>query len=508
MAGSNYAAITSCERSGWTIRPVGPAQVGWIGETIKPLLQTDFLGRPAAQGRQRIWAASDGGRIAGLVSAAPWAFLVFRDAWTLRERLEVDAEVRYPVLPTHRPAMAVELLNVALRELESLGCEQAYLDLPADSHGPRDVVERMGFERIGLRVDAKSEVVYVKPLKPDLPRKSLFDFARGAAVRSTASAADAPRPDGDFWMGAPVYSGFSGYPHLGGLLDRVVPDGCRSFLSIPCATGDALRWLGRPRVERLAGLDLNPVALELARARLAVPQLDEVNIALAESFLADLRREPNDLARLIDNVVRALNPSHAGADDDALDQLRAAWKFGAGASDAVSDHWIAMKGMVELAGRPRGVHPLAALARMATRPEAARELGRQANARGRRTLPGVPSRPVLLTEANLLAGEVTPGAEAYDCVFCFEALLMFFAAGRQQEFLDALLAHLGRPGRLVLTGIDAGRRLPRELRWAAHELAGRGLIVRAGRYVPRPVSWAIPGSVRPFPFITADYPES
>lgn len=497
-------ATADCEESQWTIHPIDPSQVNWIGRAIKPLRRADFLGRSSMSGRHWTWVANVGGRIAGLVSADPWAFLVFRDARSLEERLEVDAEVHYPVLPTHRPELAEALLSVALRELEISGCGHAYLALPLDSHGPRDVADRLGFTRVGIRSDPASKLLYAKTLAPASTRRALFGFARGAAVRSTASAADAPRPDGSFWVQAPVYSGFSAYPHLGGLLDLVVPEGCRSFLSVPCATGDALRWLGRRGIDRAAGIDINPVALEFARSRLAVPALDEVNLVLSESFLADLRGEPNDLDGLINGVVNALNPGHAAVDGDDLEQLRSAWKFGSGASDAVSDHWLPMKGLVELAGRPEGVHPLSALARAAVLPNTAAALGRLAEARGRGILPEVPARSTSFIQADLLAEKTSSDVEQYDCIFCFEAMLMFFAAGRQDEFLNTLLGRLGRNGRLVVTGIHDGVRLPRELRWAARELDARGMDVRVGRYLPDAVAWAPLSSVRPFPFITAD----
>src|SRR5262245_38595933 len=130
-------SFLSCDaQRGWSIRAMDDVEVGWIGQAIRPLEKADFLGRRASYLRQRVWAAAEGERITGLVSAEPWAFIVFRDARTFKERLEVDAEVHYPVLPTHLPEQAAELLEVALRWLEDLGCEHAYLVLPADSHGP------------------------------------------------------------------------------------------------------------------------------------------------------------------------------------------------------------------------------------------------------------------------------------------------------------------------------------------------------------------------------------
>jgi len=68
--------------------------------------------------------------------------------------------------------------------------------------------------------------------------------------------------------------------------------------------------------------------------------------------------------------------------------------------------------------------------------------------------------------------------EKFDCIFCYEALLMFFAGGLQTEFLESLLNKLDINGILILTGIRSlSMSLPKELQWAKQKLLRKNFFV-------------------------------
>lgn len=517
-------------------------------QRVRALQIPDFLERTPAEAAHRLddtyqsvyVAFADGSdEPAGRVTLYRRSLLACRDPLTGTGTLINAGLIEFPVTPFLEPRLWDALFDVASAELSETGTGVVGTYLPPECSAHTDYVENLGFQR-----HSESDRLETSEFDAFITRSSLYVRRSGDRTRTgrpdayplspsvnlmrTANAAMALRPETDAWAAVKNYSGYSGYPWLTPLLDRVL-DAPKRLLSIPAGTGDTIRLLPErilTEIDTCVGIDILERNTRFARARHEQPYLDVLNQLVAGTFLeTKLTGDATPAVDLIADICRrAGRPLADGEAADLYVELRAVAEE-ALTCGGIADWFALTKGIgrfLEISPQP-GVH--------LDQSSDGRELDYCVSLMTAVTEEGVRElvdrhAPVRLVRPDVLdalrkkasSGDIAFDAAdmftyradlPFDTVFVWEAALIVARAGRQRDFVDMIDANLTPGGCIVMTGIrrEDGR-LGRDLEIVHAEFRRRGYTTAVTNATPPVERWARGTLTQPvFPLMFATKPE-
>jgi len=448
------------------------------------------------------------GKAKGYINYNSDSWVTFRDPFTLLERhCNNGGYLEFPVTEVYFPEYWKALIQLCTDYLKKEGKEWAFIECPADSQQAINTIASLGFKSLGQSVNVNNQkslgyteqtIVFGKHLgnkTKNFNSVNLFPYAGSSKIRSQAKSSDAPTPDSIFWNDASsLYSGFSAYPFMEHKLEELIgKHNFRSFLSAPCATGDALRFLPiKETYEKLVGMDITPVSLYFAEARLKNPTFDVFNRFLINLFYdhaLSATISKDDIIHLLKEIghIFDLNLSETQWTNIFV-QMKSAF-ITCIKNPVIADYWILLKGIAAYVFQKdlkSGSHPLSLIIKLFdsknfiesiywsiskfynwTAFKLTQELGEQASRLFTENKIELKNKNVLELEDNEI--------EQFECIYIFEALLMFHAAGKEKMFLDTMIQRLKPCGTIILTGIRNNTKLiPVELKKASQYLKDRG----------------------------------
>jgi SAM-dependent methyltransferase len=496
----------------------------------------DFLERDIAlfddrQVDAQVVVAVNEGMPVGWIRYSPRRFFNYSDGST-EGKMRSAAIIEFPVTNRYRPVVWSALFDAVLGALFEIGIGWSATSLPEGARGPAQFLEDVGYERLG---EARSDLVerpvawqvYIRKCTAarGFRRLDLTPGYTNVPFLLTATAATAPKPERESWEPRLIYSGYSGYPWIPGVLRYLLEPGA-TLLSVPCATGDLFRLMPvamMPSFRHGVGVDLLERNVMFAKGRLEDPNIDLLNIALNSFFWSADRSiwsqdESRELFQEICGLAgRLMLPDEAS---DYFSQIQAIHREVV-RGGAITDWFAATKALATLLTRspsPSIVRLSSAGNEMFTQCASISErFGRliydfistslfpsgyfdeeETRAAGTHR---VASRTEFVND-NMFTMQLN---ERFDVVFVWEAALMAASVGREVELVENLLRHVKPGGCLIMTGIrtDSGH-IGRELSTAGSVMAAMGCRVTYGTVLPRASRWAIPFVSTPrFPYLAA-----
>ena len=492
----------------------------------------DDPGRTVDDVYESAYVAFVGEEPVGRISVCRRRLLPYRDPGTGAAGLLDAGLIGFPVTPGIAPDVWRALVDTALAELFAVGTDLAAVYLPPECRRHADFLGELGFKRYAdaerptpAEAFAVPCTLYVRQATAHrgYRRPDVYPISTAVNLLPTANASTALRPESGPWAAVGNYSGFSGYAWLTGLLDGLL-GAPRRLLSIPAGTGDAVRLLPARVLATLhsaVGVDILDRNVAFARARLDYPYLDVLNMTLCTAFLeAQATADAQPVLELLCDVcARAGRPLSADDARELYVALRAVTAE-ALACGGIADwfaptkcvgRFVADPAQADLAG-PGLDECVALVDRLGD--EAVRAL---VATHGHR--PAQPHQLGVLDQLRDRAadGALTfetadmftyTGAEPFDTIFVWEALLIVAGAGRERDFVDMVDRNLAGGGTAVMTGIRrADGRWGRDLEIVRDEFAARGYATTLTVSRPAADRWARGFLPRPeFPVLLAVRP--
>ncbi|MFJ1732945.1 hypothetical protein [Streptomyces sp. NPDC088254] len=428
--------------------------------------------------------------------------------------------IEFPVTAFLDPGLWDALFEKAYEHLSEDGARVVGTYLPPECSAHTAYLTDRGFERLAesdrlttAAYDAfqSKSYLYIRQSGQSSPRRpDAYPISPSVNLMRTANAAMALQPESAPWAAVRNYSGYSGYPWLTPLLDRLL-DSPRRLLSIPAGTGDTIRLLPErilKDIDLCVGIDILDRNTRFARARHDRPHIDVLNQLLVGVFLeAKLSADAAPALSLINDVcARAGRPLAAGEAADLYVELRAAAEE-ALVCGGIADWFALTKGIsryLRIAPQPglytdessegRELDYCLALEEALTGEEVLELAERHS--------------PVRLASADLLGllrKKASSGdfvfetadmfgfrtEQPFDAMFVWEAALIVARSGRQSDFVDMVDANLASGGVIVMTGIrrEDGQ-LGRDLEIIRDEFRGRGYTTTQTNAAPPTDRWA------------------
>jgi hypothetical protein len=456
-------------------------------------------------------------------------------AGTVGVRMRSAAIIDFPVTGRLDSAVWLLLYDAALGALFETGIAWSVTHLPKGANGAGQFLEQIGYGPLGEAPPSLSNDglyalhdIYIRKctaargfIRPDLTP----EYSK-APVLTTATVSTAPRPERTTWESQVIYSGYSGYPWLSHVLERLLDPGA-TLLSVPCGTGDLFRLLPASMISRYrrgVGVDFLDRNTSFARARLIDPNVDLVNMAL-NCFFGMVRKGywPLDEARQMFESICNVAGRLMVADESTnyFGQICAIHRESV-RGGAITDWWAASKALATLllcSPTPSVVRSSGrTVADVFTRcVEIARLFGRDifdhmcASLLSRSYFEDELTRAAGIQRIEARTEFVNEDmftmnlSERFDVVFVWEATLMTAGVGREIEFVENLLRHVRRGGCLVLTGIRSPEgRIGQELMTVGSAMSKMGCQVYCGSIRPRASRWAISYAENPrFPYLVS-----
>ncbi len=328
---------------------------------ISDILQRHPLPRRGVPNRdvEKTEVALENGKPVGHISYRLYEMIVSRQEDTGHEQLVLASLIEFPVTDLFEPPIWNALLSQALEDLQELGATRIYMYVPMRCLRYRNYLKGVGFEEIGFcdNLSYLAELgfndtcsLFSKSLRHHGPVTDIYPYLPDSFVQLQADVRDAPVSSLADWDKAYLYSGYSGYPFFSNFLRSVVPSNVRSILSLPCATGDVLRFLpyaAMPSLKAVIGVDITPRLITFARERLETPMIDVFNRFLCWLFYQDIQGyAPSTVVRAaLGDVLEAVGkPVSETQFLHIYAQMRAMFRRGV-LSGAIADWFCLSKGL-------------------------------------------------------------------------------------------------------------------------------------------------------------------
>ncbi len=305
-------------------------------------------------------------------------------------------------------------------------------------------------------------------------------------------------PTLEFWSAVKPYTTFSAYPLIRSFLRRFLARLALAseprLLIAPCGAGDFLRfWPPEQPVAKAVGVDIRNDLLNLARLRLAHPQIDQVNLALCQllSGIVAENRVRADAEVRIANVANLLAPAGRNARQRDLASPAALRVFARFFDEVLRNHAVPDWYMpIKVLAASLGVEDSIRVDRLTrwldTHSESLAvaahldELQHQDDLSASIRESGRPGIDVIQSEfiaADLTKSETLAG-QRFDIVLCWEFIHVFHSSEEIDQFLSMLVSRVDHGGGILITCIREAEPIePQELLWALQFFRRRQLDV-------------------------------
>lgn len=449
----------------------------------------------------------------GFVSYQLQDVIVYISEVTGRESLLLGSLLHFPVTNTFAPPIWNPLIHEALDALAKLGATEVYTYVPNHGHRYRAYLRELGFQEMGYCDNAEYLASLGFAQTCTVLAKSFSDrtqgqvdaypYLAGSFVQLQADVRNAPRSNILDWEKAYMYSGYSGYPFMPDFLRKIVDRDVRSILSVPCATGDVLRFLpysALPALESVVGVDVTPRFVAFAKERMQDPNIDLLNRFLCWAFYQDIAGYTHGRARKILDQIWARLDVSIGEHDRLQTYAQMCAMFQRGViSGAIADWFCLTKGTAEVSFRDQHLDMFDKAATLSARLgedfihslfqeyQAAFMLEDDVDSRNacRQMLDRGVAELVCWDMYDLDLNR------RFDLILVWEAALMVVADGNQEQFVAMLKRHVNEGGYLVLTGIRMTQPTsPHELVTMAKLLTKSGFAVVTANLRFQPAAWS------------------